>query len=162
MPFSPISTDLLWRSSSTNQRTRLLLYSCGMVGGLVDGWMAGSVGGSVVRCVSGVWSAKWKPVGLIFTHRAGRCRPGRTRFWSPGCPSCIYMECLKRGWVPILLVCGRTGGGVKRGRGPSLPGLPSLYAPQPISERPVGLGFHTVREIVHPGELDFRPRVSKL
>ena len=42
----------------------------------------------------------------------------------PGCRSCRYMgRCLKRGCGPIFL------------------GLPSLYAPQPTSDRPVRLGF---------------------
>ena len=49
-------------------------------------------------------------------------------------------------------------GGVKRGRGPILPGLRSLYAPQPISDWPVKLGFPTVQGGVDPGEIDFRPR----
>ena len=65
-----------------------------------------------------------RPVGLRFPHRAGRCRPGRSRFLRPGCRSCRGME-----------------GHLNRGRGPILSGLPSLYAPQPISDRPVELGF---------------------
>ena len=36
-------------------------------------------------------------VGLAFSHRAGRCRPGRIRFSSLGCRSCRGMEgCLNR------------------------------------------------------------------
>ena len=46
---------LLWRASSTKQRIRLLLYCYSMVGGLVGGWMAWSVGGYVVRYVGGVF-----------------------------------------------------------------------------------------------------------
>ena len=65
-----------------------------------------------------------RPVGLGFPHRAKRCLTGRTRFSSPRCRSCRDMEgCMNRGWGPIH------------------PGLPSAYAPQPISDRPVGLGF---------------------
>ena len=65
-----------------------------------------------------------RPAGLGFPHRAGRCRPGRTRFSFPRCRSCRDVEgCMNRGWEPIL------------------PGLPSVYAPQPISDRPVELGF---------------------
>ena len=55
-----------------------------------------------------------QPVRLGFPHPAERCRPASTRFWSPGCRSCRYVEkCLNRGWEPIL------------------PGQPSPYAAQP-------------------------------
>ena len=53
-------TDLPWRSSSTKQRIRLLLYCCSIVGGLVGGWMAWSMGGCAVRYVGGGLSATWK------------------------------------------------------------------------------------------------------
>ena len=51
------------------------------------------------------------------------------------------------------------GGGQTKGRGPIPPGLCSLYTPQLISDRPVGIGVHTVRGGMDPGEIDFRPRV---
>ena len=57
-------TRLLWQSSSTEQRMRLLLYGFSMVGG-VGGWVAWSVGG--VSC--SMWVA--------FCRRHGRgCRVG--------------------------------------------------------------------------------------
>ena len=34
-----------------------------------------------------------------------------------------------------------------------------LHEPQPISNHPVGLGFHTLRDGIDPGDLRFRPRV---
>ena len=52
-------TGLLWRSSSTTQRIRLVLYCCSMVGALVGWWMAWSVGGCVVRYVGDSLSANW-------------------------------------------------------------------------------------------------------
>ena len=67
--------------------------------------------------------------------------------------------CLNWGWGPIFPGCGGTGG-VKRGRRPSLPGLCSLYAPQPRAIGPWDWGFHTVRGGVDPGELDFRTGVG--
>ena len=43
------------------------------------------------------------PVGLGFPHPAGRYRPGRSAFSSPGCWSCRDMEgFLTRGWEFIL------------------------------------------------------------
>ena len=65
-----------------------------------------------------------RPVGFGFPHRAGRCRPARTQWSSPWCRSCRCMEAFpNRGW------------------GPFLPVLPSLYAPQPIIDWPMGLWF---------------------
>ena len=52
----------------------------------------------------------------------------------------MYGRVPESGWVPIFPVCDWTGG-VKRGRGPNLPELCSLYASQLISDRPVRLGF---------------------
>ena len=46
-------TGLLWRSWSTKQRIRLLMYCCSNLGGLVSGGMAWSVGGWVCRAVRG-------------------------------------------------------------------------------------------------------------
>ena len=66
-----------------------------------------------------------RPLGLGFPHRAGRCRPGRTRFSSPGCQSCRDMEaCLNRGWVPILPGCDGTERGLPRGSTPAARALP--------------------------------------
>ena len=43
------------------------------------------------------------PVGLGFSHRAGRYRPGGSLFSSPGCRSCNGIEgILFREWRPIL------------------------------------------------------------
>ena len=50
--------------------------------------------------------------------------------------------------------------GSEPGMGLLLPGLPSLYAPQPISDQPMRLGFPHRAGGVDPGELDFRPRVA--
>ena len=49
-------------------------------------------------------------------------------------------------------------GRLNRGWGTIIPGLPSLYAPQPISDRPWDWGSHILRGGVDPGELDIRPR----
>ena len=82
-----------------------------------------------------------RPVGLGFPHRVGRRRPGRTLFSSPGCRSCRDMK-----------------GRLRRRRGSILPGLPSLYAPQPISNRPVILGFPYRAGRCRPGGPYFRPQ----
>ena len=79
--------------------------------------------------------------GIAVSIPCGAVSTRENRFLSPGCQSCRKMEgCQNRRWRPIL------------------PGLPSLYAPQPISDRPSGLGFRTVRGGADTGELDFRPR----
>ena len=83
-----------------------------------------------------------RPVGSGSTHRAGRCRTGRTRFSSPGCRICRCMEiCLNRGWVLILPGCDVTGGWSRKRHGRILRGDCSFYAPQPISDRTVELRF---------------------
>ena len=64
------------------------------------------------------------PVGLVFPHRAGRFRLGGSPFSSPGCRSCKGLEgILIGGCEPILLGCAG-----------------STYDPQPIRDRPAGLG----------------------
>ena len=65
---------------------------------------------------------------------------------------------LNRRWVLIIIGCGGTGGEVKRGRGPIVPVLCSLYAPSQSAIGPWDRGLPTVRGDVEPGELDFRPR----
>ena len=82
-------------------------------------------------------------VGLEVPHRLRRFRPGRSPFSALRCRFCRYMEgFLIRGWETIL------------------PGMHWLiYEHQPISDRPVGSGFHTVRGGVDPGNGRFRPRV---
>ena len=35
----------------------------------------------------------------------------------------------------------------------------SIYEPQPISDRPVGLQFHTMGQGINPGDILFRPWV---
>ena len=80
-------TGLLWRSSSTKQRIRLLLYCCSMVGGLVGWCIDWSVGGCVMRYVSGVLSANWK----------------RLSCWCGCCVVCCLLSLLPNadvvGWV---------------------------------------------------------------
>ena len=77
-----------------------------------------------------------RPVGLRFSYRTGRYRPGRTRFSSPGCRICRYKKgCLNRGWGPILPGCGGTWRG----------GCPGQSAIGPWD-----WGFHTVWGGVDP------------
>ena len=79
-----------------------------------------------------------RPMGLGFSYRARRCRPGRTLFSPPGCRICRDTEeCMNRGWGPIL------------------PGLSSLYARQPMSGRPVGLGISDRAGRCRPGRTRF-------
>ena len=76
------------------------------------------------RWLYGLQPISDRPTGLGFQHRAGRYRPGGLRFSSPGCRSCRDAQgCLNWGWGRIIS------------------GFPSLYIPQPISDRPVELGF---------------------
>ena len=44
---------------------------------------------------------------------------------------------------------------LSRGWGPILPGLPSLIVPQPISDRPVELGFPHSAGRCRPGRIRF-------
>ena len=78
-------------------------------------------------------------LGLRFPHRAGRFPPGGSPLSSPGCQSCKGVEgYLIREWKPIL------------------PGVRWLYVrSQPVSDRPVWLGF-----LHHAGR--FRPGGSPL
>ena len=64
-------------------------------------------------------------------------------------------EFMIRGWEIILPGCGGTSA---LARGATLAAR-LLHEPQPISNHPVGLGFHTLRGGIDPGDLRFRPRV---
>ena len=78
------------------------------------------------------------PVGLGFSHPAGRYRPGGSAFLSPGCWSCRdIVEFLTRGWELIFPWCGGTS---TLSQGAPLAAC-WLNEPQPISNHPVGLGF---------------------
>ena len=78
---------------------------------------------------------------LGFPHRAGRCRPGGKRLSYPIRWGCRCMEgFLFRGWSLTLS------------------GWRWLHEPQPISNEPVWLSFHTVRGGIDPGNHCFRPR----
>ena len=84
------------------------------------------------------------PVGLGFPHPAGRHRPGRSAFSSPGCWSCRDMEVfLTRGWELILPGCGGTSA-LTRG---AILVARWFHEPQPISNHPAitqwGWGFHS-------------------
>ena len=83
-----------------------------------------------------------RPVGLGFPHRAGRCRPGRTGFSSPGCRSCRDREgFVNRGWGPIAPGRGGTGGGLPQGQ-------LSPRAPRPLIGRGwAGGGGHSANGI---------------
>ena len=59
-----------------------------------------------------------------------------------------------RGWEIIFPGCG---GLSALARGATLAAR-WLHEPQPISNHPVGLGFHTLRGGIDPGDLRFRPR----
>ena len=143
------------------------------------------------------------PVGLGLPHRAGRYRPGRCTFSSPGCRSCIHMEgFLIRGWELFLpgvhwlyersTANQRSAGGPgvstpfgavsdrgitvlvprlsemymyvwkhfsSRDENLSSPGCAgSIYDCQPISDRPVGLGFPHPAGQFGPGDHRFRPQ----
>ena len=84
------------------------------------------------------------PVGLEFPRRAGRCRPeGLPVFIPRGYRSCSDREILlNRRWTPML------------------PRLRLRYAPQPISDRPAGLGFPYYGGGVDPVKLDFSSHFS--
>ena len=112
-----------------------------------------------------------RPVGLGCSLHVGRWRPGKTRFSSPGCQSCRYMEgCLNRRWGPILAGCSRTlppsaprrlvgdtEGLMIRAWGPILSGWRWLYELQPISDRTCDWVFHIVRASADPGDFRFHP-----
>ena len=86
------------------------------------------------------------PVGLECPRRVRRCRHGGSWLSSRECRSCGDTEgFLNRGWEPILL------------------GLRWLYAPQPISDRPVGLRFpHRARRCRSRHNSVFVPELSEL
>ena len=75
-------------------------------------------GGTLALARGATLAARWihepqpisnHPMGLGFTHPAGRCRPGGSTFTFPGCWSCRDMEgFLTRGWELILPGCGGT------------------------------------------------------
>ena len=95
-------------------------------------------------------------VGLGFPHRAVRYRPGGSSFSSPVCWRCRDVEgFLIWGWELILPELGETS---VLDRGATLAAR-WLLEPQPISNHPVGLGFHTARGGIDPGDLSFCPRV---
>ena len=62
---------------------------------------------------------------------------------------------LIRGWKLILPGCGGTSALARE----ATLAARWLHEPQPISNHPVGLGFHTLRDGIDPGDLRFRPRV---
>ena len=79
-------------------------------------------------------------VGFGFPHPAGRYRPGRSAFTSPGCWSCRDMEgFLTRGWE-------------LRGATLAARWLPE---PQPINNHPVRLGFPHPAGQYRPGGCAF-------
>ena len=83
-------------------------------------------------------SHQQSPSGLGFPHPTGRYRTGGSLFSSPGCWSCRDMEgFLIRGWKLILRGCGGTSA---LARGATLAAR-WCHEPQPISNRPVVLGF---------------------
>ena len=92
------------------------------------------------------------PLGFI--HRAERCRPGTTRLSSPVCR--IWRDAegfLERGWGPFLLGWFGT---------PPPPLLTSIlpgWRWQPISDKPMGWGFHIVRDGVDAGDHRYRSHV---
>ena len=128
----------MWGSTSWS----LLCWSCRYVKGfLIRGW-------DIILPVSGTTStlaraatfaARWlnksqpisnQPEGLEFLHCAGRHRPGRSPFSSPGCWSSRGKQgFLIRGWEIILLGCGRTS---TLARGETLAAR-WLHESQPIS-----------------------------
>ena len=112
-------------------------WSCRYVEGfLIGGWelILPGCGGTSALARGATLAARWlheplpisnHPLGLGFLYPAGRYRPGVSSFSSTVCWSCRCMEgFLMRGWELIL---------------PGCPG--SMYDPQPISDRPLGLGF---------------------
>ena len=80
----------------------------------------------------------------------------RSANWIGVSTSC---EAVPTGGIPFLSPgcrsCSDTEGFMNRGWGPILPGLRSLYAPQPISDRPVGLGFPHRAGRCRPGRTRF-------
>ena len=62
---------------------------------------------------------------------------------------------LTRKWELILPGCGGTSA---LARGATLAAR-WLHEPQPFSNHPVGLSFHTLRGGIDPGDLRFHPRV---
>ena len=82
----------------------------------------------------GLLSANWKRMSCCWCGCRVVCNP----FPPPGCRS-----------------CSDTDGFLDRGWGPILPGLRSLYTPQPIDDRPVGLGFPHRARRCRPGKTQF-------
>ena len=61
------------------------------------------------RWLYGLQPIRDRPTGLVFSHRAGWCRPEGILFSSPGCRSFSDAEgLLNRGWGPILPGCHRS------------------------------------------------------
>ena len=87
----------------------------------------------------------YRPVGLVFPHRAGRFRPGA----SPLSPVCRVVN----GLEDFLSRDGNLSS-------PGCAGI--LYDSQSVSDRPVGLGFPHRAGRVRPGGSPFRPRFSEL
>ena len=131
-----------------------------MEGFLIRGWkiILLGFGEAAVLARGATLAARWvhepqpisnHPVGLGFSHPAGRCRPGGSASSAPCWWSCKDMEgLLIRGWEIILPGCGGTSA---LARGATLAAR-SLHEPQPISNHPVGLGFsHPAERYRHGG-----------
>ena len=85
--------------------------------------------------------APYPPRRLVFLHRPGLCRPGVSPFESSVCWSCRRVDgCGILKWEVIL------------------PGRRWLHLSQPISDEPLGLGFHTARGGINLGDHHSRPR----
>ena len=93
-----------------------------------------------------------RPVGLGFPHRAGRYQPGNISVTAPGCKRCRgYERFLTRGREPILPGCGMTAALARD----AILAARWLQKPQPISNRPVELGFPHPAGRYRPGGSTF-------
>ena len=93
-----------------------------------------------------------RPVGLGFPHRAGRYQPGNISVTAPGCKRCRgYERFLTRGREPILPGCGMTAALARD----VILATRWLQKPQPISNRPVDLGFPHAAGRYHRGRSAF-------
>ena len=138
-----------------------------MEGFLIRGWkiILLGFGEAAVLARGATLAARWvhepqpisnHPVGLGFSHPAGRCRPGGSASSAPCWWSCKDMEgLLIRGWEIILPGCGGTSA---LARGATLAAR-SLHEPQPISNHPGSWVFHILRGRNDPGDLGFGPQV---